>query len=85
MKNENVMFCPNAQTLAAIDAAEKNTDVYDPFDSVSELMDALNASTMPDKSPEQVQTCSDENLLDLSSRLIDKNRNAYEVISKGKK
>ena len=82
MKNENVMFCPNAETLAAIQAAEKNTDVYGPFDSVSALMDALNASTIPDKSPEQMQTCSDEDLLELSSRLIDKNRKAYEVLAK---
>ncbi len=34
---------PNAQTLAAIDAAEKDDDVYGPFDSVSSLMEALNA------------------------------------------
>ncbi|HIT93846.1 MAG TPA: type II toxin-antitoxin system Phd/YefM family antitoxin [Candidatus Faecivivens stercoripullorum] len=76
------MFCPNAETLAAIQAAEKNTDVYGRFDSVSALMDALNASTIPDKSPEQMQTCSDEDLLELSSRLIDKNRKAYEVLAK---
>ena len=34
---------PDAQTLAAIDAAEKDDDVYGPFDSVSSLMEALNA------------------------------------------
>lgn len=34
---------PNAVTLAAMDAAEKNDDVYDPFDNVSSLMEALNA------------------------------------------
>ena len=34
---------PNAKTLAAIDAAESNEDVYGPFDSVSALMEALNA------------------------------------------
>ncbi len=31
---------------------------------------------------EQEQTCSDEDLLDLSSRLIEKNRKAYEVLAK---
>lgn len=82
MKNENVMFCPNAETLAAIQAAEKKIDVYGPFDSVSALMDALTDSTMPNKSPEQVQTCSDEDLLELSSQLIEKNRKAYEVLAK---
>jgi DNA-damage-inducible protein J len=34
---------PNAVTLAAMDAAENNEDVYGPFDSVSDLMEALNA------------------------------------------
>lgn len=34
---------PNALTLAAIDAAEKDEDVYGPFDSVSSLMEALDA------------------------------------------
>jgi DNA-damage-inducible protein J len=34
---------PNALTLAAMDAAEKGEDVYGPFDSVEELMEALNA------------------------------------------
>lgn len=34
---------PNAATLAAIDAAEKDEDVYGPFDSVSDLMEALDA------------------------------------------
>lgn len=34
---------PNAVTLAAMDAAEKDEDVYGPFDSVSDLMEALNA------------------------------------------
>ena len=34
---------PNAVTLAAIDAAEKDEDIYGPFDSVSSLMEALNA------------------------------------------
>ena len=34
---------PNAFTLAAMDAAEKGEDLYGPYDSVSDLMEALNA------------------------------------------
>ncbi len=34
---------PNAITLAAMDAAERGEDLYGPFDSVEELMEALNA------------------------------------------
>ena len=34
---------PNETTLAAMDSAEKGEDVYGPFDSVSDLMEALNA------------------------------------------
>lgn len=34
---------PNSVTLAAMDAAEKRSDVYGPFDSVDALMKALNA------------------------------------------
>ena len=34
---------PNAVTQAAMEAAENNEDIYGPFDSVSELMEALNA------------------------------------------
>ncbi|MCI8766093.1 MAG: type II toxin-antitoxin system RelB/DinJ family antitoxin [Lachnospiraceae bacterium] len=34
---------PNAVTTAAMEAAENNEDIYGPFDSVSELMEALNA------------------------------------------
>ena len=34
---------PNAVTVAAMDAAEKGTDVYGPFDSMDSLMEALNA------------------------------------------
>lgn len=34
---------PNATTLAAMDAAENNEDIYGPFDSVDSLMEALNA------------------------------------------
>ena len=34
---------PNAVTLAAMDAAEKGEELYGPYDSVSELMEALNA------------------------------------------
>ena len=34
---------PNAVTYAAMDAAEKDGEDYGPFDSVSDLMEALNA------------------------------------------
>ena len=34
---------PNAVTLAAMDASEKGEDLYGPYDSVSDLMEALNA------------------------------------------
>lgn len=34
---------PNAVTLAAMDAAEKDEDMYGPFESVTDLMEALNA------------------------------------------
>ena len=34
---------PNPVTLAAMDAAEKGEDLYGPYDSVSELMEALDA------------------------------------------
>lgn len=34
---------PNAVTLAAMEAAENNEDIYGPFDSVDSLMEALNA------------------------------------------
>ena len=34
---------PNALTYAAMDAAEKDEDMYGPFDSVDDLMEALNA------------------------------------------
>lgn len=34
---------PNAETRAAIKAVENDEDVYGPFDSVAELMEALNA------------------------------------------
>lgn len=37
------MHTPNETTLAAMDAAEAKEDVYGPFDSVDELMEALNA------------------------------------------
>ena len=33
----------NEVTLAAMDAAEHNEDMHGPFDSVQELMEALNA------------------------------------------
>lgn len=34
---------PNAITLAALDAAEKDEDMHGPYDSVDALMEALNA------------------------------------------
>lgn len=34
---------PNAITYAAMEAAEKEQDMFGPFDSVAELMEALNA------------------------------------------
>lgn len=34
---------PNAVTLAAMDSAEKSEDIYGPFDSVEDVMGALNA------------------------------------------
>lgn len=34
---------PNKTTYAAMESAEKGEDVYGPFDSVSDLMEALNA------------------------------------------
>lgn len=34
---------PNETTYAAMEAAEKGEDMYGPFDSVAELMEALNA------------------------------------------
>ncbi len=34
---------PNSVTYAAMEAAENETDIYGPYDSVSDLMEALNA------------------------------------------
>lgn len=34
---------PNKVTYAAMESAEKGEDLYGPFDSVDELMEALNA------------------------------------------
>lgn len=34
---------PNPVTLAAMESAEKDEDVYGPFDDVNSLMEALNA------------------------------------------
>lgn len=36
---------PNETTYAAMDSAEKGNDLYGPFDSVSALMETLNAET----------------------------------------
>jgi len=40
---EVVLKTPNDVTLAAMEAAENDKDMHGPFDSVSGLMDALNA------------------------------------------
>ena len=34
---------PNAVTLATMDSSEKGEDLYGPYDSIPELMEALNA------------------------------------------
>lgn len=34
---------PNETTIAAIEAAENDTEMFGPYDSVDELMEALNA------------------------------------------
>lgn len=34
---------PNETTYAAMEAAEKDDDIYGPFDSLSDMMEALNA------------------------------------------
>lgn len=34
---------PNAVTLGAMDSSEKGEDLYGPYDSISDLMEALNA------------------------------------------
>ena len=34
---------PNSVTLAAMETSERGEDLYGPFDSVSDLMEALNA------------------------------------------
>lgn len=38
-----VLDLPNSVTAKAIDDAEKDKDVYGPFDSVESLMESLNA------------------------------------------
>lgn len=40
---EVALRTPNKVTLAAMDAAEQDKDMHGPFESVSSLMDALNA------------------------------------------
>lgn len=40
---EVVLRTPNDVTLGAMEAAEDNQDMYGPFDSISSLMDTLNA------------------------------------------
>lgn len=34
---------PNAVTIAAMEAAERDEDMYGPFDNMTDLMEALNA------------------------------------------
>ena len=34
---------PNEETLAAMEASERDEDIYGPFDSVEDLMEALDA------------------------------------------
>lgn len=43
MPFEVVLDEPNETTYAAMEAAEKNEDTYGPFDSVADMMEALNA------------------------------------------
>lgn len=38
-----VEHTPNAITMAAIDAAERDEDMFGPYNTVEELMEALNA------------------------------------------
>ncbi len=40
---EVVLHTPNDETLAAMEAAENDKKMYGPFDSVSSLMDELDA------------------------------------------
>lgn len=40
---ELVLYSPNDVTLAAMEVAENDKEMYGPFDSVSSLMDELNA------------------------------------------
>jgi len=37
-----VLYTPNDTTLGAMEVAESGHDLYGPYDSVAELMDALN-------------------------------------------
>lgn len=34
---------PNAETIAAMEAAERDEDLYGPFNTITDLMQALNA------------------------------------------
>lgn len=43
MANENHLNEPNEMTYAAMEAAEKGEDMFGPFDSVSDLMAALDS------------------------------------------
>ena len=38
-----IKYSPNEETLNAIESAEKGENVYGPFDSIDQLMEALDA------------------------------------------
>ena len=42
-KNMTLIIEPNEITYAAMEAAENDEDMHGPFDSVADMMDALNA------------------------------------------
>lgn len=48
-ENKTVAEEPNADTIETIEKAENGIDIYGPFDSVEEMMEALN-SDMPTES-----------------------------------
>jgi len=39
----NILDEPNETTIATMEAAEKGEDLYGPFDTVKEMMEALDA------------------------------------------
>lgn len=42
-ENKTVAEEPNADTIETIEKAENGIDIYGPFDSVEEMMEALNS------------------------------------------